>query len=154
MTQKNEKLQLRFLQENDIEKCAELTRRMWPDSPRVQRHIKHELTDPRAIYITAHIDDVLVGYAGYQDTMLNYDIYEFIWCNVDPAYQGQGIGRKLVENRIDLIKLSHGRVILLTTTSPHIYTRYGFKSLSNYKLYDPKPFYLISLELDNDLHEK
>ena len=135
-----------------MEECIALTKRMWPDSPRVQRHINQELKDPRVTYITAHIgDNRLVGYAGYQDTMINYDMYEFTWCNVDPSFQGLGIGRALVEKRIELVKLAGGRVILLTTTSPEVYKHYGFKSLANYQLYEPKKFYLMHLELDDDL---
>ena len=146
----SEPLSIKFLQESEHDACIEMTKRMWPDSPRVHRHINYELKDPNAVYISAHVDGNLVGYAGYMPTMLNYDMYEFIWCNVLPKFQGRGIGRKLVEKRIDLIKLAHGRVILLTTTSPEIYKHYGFVSLSNYKLYEPKHFYLMALELHYD----
>jgi GNAT superfamily N-acetyltransferase len=115
--------------------------------------VVHELAEAhggghwRPSYFAAWVDNKLVGFAGWNYSWVNYDVYELCWCNVLPDFQGNGIGRGLVEARLHAIRQIGGRVVLLTTHRPEIYERYGFKSLIEFRLLAGKT-HLMSLELE------
>jgi ribosomal-protein-alanine N-acetyltransferase len=91
------------LRKNDAARCAELEAMLfegddpWPDIAFVR-----ELAAGHNRYIAARADDKLVGYAGIsrlgRTPPFEYEIHTI---GVDPAYQGQGIGRRMMTELLD-----------------------------------------------------
>ncbi|MBI3692421.1 MAG: GNAT family N-acetyltransferase, partial [Mycolicibacterium aromaticivorans] len=87
------------LEKADAARCAELENLRfdgdypWPDFAFVR-----ELAAPHNRYIAARADDKLVGYAGISRLgRIPPFEYEIHTVGVDPAYQGQGIGRQMMD---------------------------------------------------------
>jgi len=53
-----------------------------------------------------------------------------MWCNVEPEFQGRGIGRLLFEARERAIIEAGYKQILLTTHLIALYERYGFRPVA------------------------
>jgi ribosomal protein S18 acetylase RimI-like enzyme len=146
-------INIRVYQEQDKERCREIALMNWPDEPRVRRHVGFELSDPNIRTLVAEIESpatffpIIVGWSSWCWSAISYDVAEFVWSNIHPAYQGQGIGRKLAEARIKAIKEGGGKAILLTTGKPEVYKRYGFKTLDILPLWIGPETYLMSLDL-------
>lgn len=121
------------MEEADIKRCISIALENWPGNRRVKDNICYELADPYAWYYVAWLANAIVGFAGYRRSSINYDVYEFAWCNVLAEYRGRGIGRALTEYRIKMVEVSNGRAILLSTHLPELYERYGFRSLGIFK---------------------
>jgi N-acetylglutamate synthase-like GNAT family acetyltransferase len=92
---------------------------------------KNKIIAPK--YIVAEEEGKLVGFAGFIQSWMDYGIYQIFWVNVEPKHQGKGIGTKLINEIIKRVKNKKGRdkanMILLTTTSPEFYERFGFEQI-------------------------
>lgn len=85
-------------------------------------------------YLVAEEKGKVVGFAGYIESWMDYDFYQIFWVNVEPEFQGKHIGTVLVEKVISEIrKRNNVRFILLTTTKPSFYRKFGFRSLLKFK---------------------
>ena len=100
----------------------------------------------KPIYYVAEDKWEIKWFAGFIISRMDYRIYNIFWVNVDPKYQRQGIGTKLIEKVLTTIKSYKGKfkakTVLLTTTKPTFYEKFGFKKLKEYKKND----YLMSLD--------
>lgn len=86
------------LKPGDAARCAELEAQLFDgDDPWPKRAFLSELAAKHNHYEAARIDDKLVGYAGIArlGRTRPYE-YEIHTIGVDPAHQGQGIGRQLL----------------------------------------------------------
>jgi ribosomal-protein-alanine N-acetyltransferase len=86
------------LQRGDAARCAELEAQLFDgDDPWPERAFLAELAAKHNHYEGARVEDKLVGYAGIArlGRIKPYE-YEIHTIGVDPAYQGQGIGRQLL----------------------------------------------------------
>ena len=118
------------LKPSDAARCAELESQLFTgDDPWPERAFLAELKAKHIHYVAARADDKLVGYAGIArlGRIRPYE-YEIHTIGVDPAYQGQGIGRRLVS---ELLQLASDSVIFLevrTDNAPAIglYDSFGF----------------------------
>lgn len=86
------------LRKRDAVRCAELEAQLFDgDDPWPEIAFVRELAAPHNRYIAARVDDKLVGYAGIsrlgRTPPFEYEIHTI---GVDPAYQGQGIGRRMM----------------------------------------------------------
>ena len=86
------------LRKRDTARCAELEAQLFDgDDPWPEISFVRELAAPHNRYIAARVDDKLVGYAGIsrlgRTPPFEYEIHTI---GVDPAYQGQGIGRRML----------------------------------------------------------
>ncbi len=100
------------LKPGDAARCAELEAQLFDgDDPWPERAFLAELAAKHNHYVAARVDDKLVGYAGVArlGRMKPYE-YEVHTIGVDPAYQGQGIGRQLL---LRLFELADGGTIFL-----------------------------------------
>jgi ribosomal-protein-alanine N-acetyltransferase len=114
----------------DAARCAELEAQLFVgDDPWPARAFLAELDAEHNHYVAARADDKLVGYAGIarlgRKPPYEYEIHTI---GVDPAYQGQGIGRRLLT---DLLEIADGAVVYLevrTDNEPAIklYESVGF----------------------------
>ena len=83
----------------DAQRCADLEAILFPgDDPWPASAFLHELAAQHTHYIGARADGHLVGYAGVArlgtEPPFEYEIHTI---GVDPAFQGHGIGRRLLE---------------------------------------------------------
>ncbi len=75
------------------------------------------------------------GYACYGPTPLTQGVYDLYWIAVDPAVQGKGFGRRLIEYvEADIVKCG-GRMLLIETSSQESYgATLRFYKKAGYKL--------------------
>ena len=91
------------LRKNDAARCAELEALLFEgDDPWPDIAFLRELAAGHNRYVAARADDRLVGYAGIsrlgRTPPFEYEIHTI---GVDPAYQGQGIGRRMMTELLD-----------------------------------------------------
>lgn len=146
---------IRPLTENDIPYAAAIVGRNYSEES--EKYVPSATLELQAMfgdapikpsYFVAVHDDQIVGFAGFMQSWMDYNIYNVFWVNVDPDYQRQGIGKELVRTVIGAIRLdANARMILLTTTSPEYYAdHFGFKVLQSFM---DGEYQLMSLSLEN-----
>lgn len=123
----------------DAMRCAELEAQLFDgDDPWPERAFLAELAAKHNHYVAARVDDKLVGYAGIARLgRIKPFEYEIHTIGVDPAYQGQGIGRQLLAR---LFEYADGATIFLevrTDNAPAIalYESEGFTKVGVRKRY-------------------
>ena len=87
----------------DAPRCAELEAQLFDgDDPWPESAFLSELRGRHNHYVAARAGDKLVGYAGIARLGLlpPYE-YEIHTIGVDPAFQGRGIGRRLLDAMLD-----------------------------------------------------
>ncbi len=91
----------------------------------------------RPTYLVAEENHKVLGFAGFIQAWMDYDIYEIFWVNVVPDQQGRGIGKALVKRVIrEIKKNANARMIILTAHEasrlPRYYWRFGFSALCEF----------------------
>ncbi|WP_373138116.1 ribosomal protein S18-alanine N-acetyltransferase [Mycobacterium marinum] len=117
----------------DARRCAELEAQLFDgDDPWPEVAFERELASGRNHYVGARCADNLVGYAGVSrlGRVAPFE-YEIHTIGVDPAYQGRGIGRRLLD---ELLAFADGGVVFLevrTDNEPAIalYCSVGFEQV-------------------------
>jgi ribosomal-protein-alanine N-acetyltransferase len=134
MTAFSEPVTIGALTVDDADRCAELESLLFPgDDPWPTAAFVRELAADRNHYVAARtvVDDVemLIGYGGIsrlgRTPPFEYEIHTI---GIDPAYQGRGIGRRLLD---ELLNVAAGAVVHLevrTDNAPAIalYRSVGF----------------------------
>lgn len=128
------------LTRGDAARCAELEMLLFDgDDPWPQAAFVRELGARHNRYVAARVDDVLVGYAGIarlgRTAPFEYEIHTI---GVDPAYQGHGIGRAMMDRLLSAVE--PGGVVFLevrTDNEPAIglYQSLGFGTVGLRKRY-------------------
>ena len=72
-------------------------------------------------FIIALDGDIPVGYVCFGDIPMTKGSYDLYWVVVDPAYQGKGIGRSLLENAESDIVRREGRLAYAETSGRELY---------------------------------
>ena len=96
----------------DAQRCAQLEAQLFDgDDPWPAAAFNRELAGNHNHYVGARTDGLLVGYAGIsrlgRKPPFEYEVHTI---GVDPAYQGQGIGRRLLD---ELLHVADGGVVFL-----------------------------------------
>jgi len=80
------------------------------------------------------------GYVCYGPTPLTQGVYDLYWIAIDPAVQGKGFGRRLIEYVEEDIVKCRGRMVLIETSSQesygdtiHFYKKAGYKLVARIK---------------------
>lgn len=123
----------------DAARCAELEAQLFDgDDPWPERAFLAEIAAKHNHYVAARADDKLVGYAGIArlGRMKPYE-YEIHTVGVDPAYQGQGIGRAMLHR---LFEYADGGTIFLEVRTDNeaaiaLYESEGFTKMGVRKRY-------------------
>ncbi len=114
----------------DAARCAELESQLFEgDDPWPERAFLAELKAKHIHYVAARTEDKLIGYAGIARLgRVKPFEYEIHTIGVDPDYQGQGIGRCLVSQ---ILELASGSVVFLEVRTDNVpaislYESFGF----------------------------
>jgi ribosomal-protein-alanine N-acetyltransferase len=133
MTNPLEPVSIGALTPADAERCAELEAQLFDgDDPWPAVAFHRELASAHNYYLAARTADTLVGYGGMsrlgRKPPFEYEVHTI---GVDPAYQGQGIGRRLLE---ELLKFTDGGVVYLEVRTDNevaiaLYCSMGFEQI-------------------------
>jgi [ribosomal protein S18]-alanine N-acetyltransferase len=117
----------------DADRCAELEALLFDgDDPWPAAAFHRELASRHNHYVSARTGDTLVGYGGIsrlgRTPPFEYEVHTI---GVDPAYQGQGIGRRLLE---ELLRFADGGVVYLEVRTDNevaigLYRSMGFRQI-------------------------
>lgn len=121
------------LKPTDAARCAELEAQLFDgDDPWPERAFLAELAAKHIRYVAARDGDKLVGYAGIArlGRKKPYE-YEIHTIGVDPAYQGQGIGGRMLA---DLLDHAQGGTVFLEVRTDNeaaikLYESFGFTNV-------------------------
>lgn len=122
----------------DAARCAELETLLFDgDDPWPAAAFTRALAAPHARYVGARVDDLLVGYAGTarlgRTPPFEYEIHTI---GVDPAYQGRGIGRRMMTELLeDADSVTYLEVRTDNPTAIALYTSLGFVTVGLRKRY-------------------
>lgn len=121
----------------DVEACRKIVIANWDMhvANRFMREVSNVFAqdiDPAPIYYVAEVDGTIAGFAGMAESWRMKGFWDFTWINVRKDYRNQGIGRKLVEYRVNEIRRSNGSVIQLITKEPTFFEQFGFSGIRDY----------------------
>jgi ribosomal-protein-alanine N-acetyltransferase len=122
----------------DAARCAELETLLFDgDDPWPAAAFTRALAAPHTRYVGARADDLLVGYAGIarlgRTPPFEYEIHTI---GVDPAYQGRGIGRRMMTELLnDADSVVYLEVRTDNPTAIALYTSLGFATVGLRKRY-------------------
>ena len=77
------------------------------------------LRDPKASgynFLSARLDGRVVGFTCYGPTPLTEATYDLYWIVTEAGAQGRGVGRRLFESTIAIIKDDGGRLLMIWTS--------------------------------------
>lgn len=139
MTTHSEPVTVGALTRADAQRCAELEAQLFDgDDPWPAAAFHRELASAHNHYVGARVGELLVGYAGISRLGRTppYE-YEVHTIGVDPAYQGRGIGRRLLD---ELLTFSHGGAVYLEVRTDNeaaigLYESVGFEQIGLRKRY-------------------
>jgi ribosomal-protein-alanine N-acetyltransferase len=123
----------------DADRCAELESLLFPgDDPWPTAAFVRELAATHNHYVAARIPDALIGYGGIsrlgRTPPFEYEIHTI---GVDPEYQGRGIGRRLLD---ELLNVAGGAVVHLEVRTDNasaiaLYRSVGFTEVGRRRRY-------------------
>ncbi len=89
------------------------------------------------IHCMANNEDQAIGYICYGPVPMTQEVFDLYWIVVDPRFQGQGIGSKLLHFLEGVVRERKGRMILIDTSSipeyeksQKFYVRHGFQEVA------------------------
>lgn len=132
---------IRGLRAEDAARCAELEQLLFPgDNPWPRDVFLVEFNHPYTFYWGVFDGELLVGYAGVAMLGPREDPeFEVHTVGVDPAYQGQGLGKALMDQMVHAADAVDAQMFLevRTDNTPAIamYEKYGFSVLATRKNY-------------------
>ncbi len=99
--------------------------------------LKDEIQKDYQIYCMVDDQDQAIGYICYGPTPMTQGTFDLYWIAVDPDFQEQGVGSKLLSFLEEEVKTEGGRLILAdTSTIPHyektqkFYLKNGFQEMA------------------------
>jgi [ribosomal protein S18]-alanine N-acetyltransferase len=127
------------LTESDAGRCAELETLLFPgDDPWPTIAFVRELAADHNHYVAARERDTLIGYGGIsrlgRTPPFEYEIHTI---GVDPAFQGRGIGRRMLEELLNIAgdSVVHLEVRTDNATAIALYRSVGFTDVGLRKRY-------------------
>jgi len=145
-------MKIRLLKKTEISKCAEIVRKnyskKWEKTSAAELKSMFSNSAANPIYYVAEEDNKIIGFIGFIQSWMDYNIYQIFWVNVDPSKQRQGVGKKLVAKVISEIKKKkNAALIQLSATLPnskYYAQHFGFKTM---ELFGPELHHLMTLSI-------
>jgi [ribosomal protein S18]-alanine N-acetyltransferase len=127
----------------DVARCAELETQLFDgDDPWPASAFLNEMGSRHNHYVAARAGDKLVGYAGIARLgLLPPHEFEVHTIGVDPAYQGQGIGRRLLAA---LLEFAGGDVVYLEVRTDNVAAIALYRSAGFVEVGLRKRYYRVS----------
>lgn len=146
-------MKLRLLKEKDIQAAAGIVRKNyskdWEKTSAKELQSMFSNAAVRPVYYVAEEKGKVIGFIGFTQSWMDYNVYQIFWVNVDPEWQRQGIGRKLVAKVIvEIKKKKKAYLIQLTANLPnskYYAEHFGFKTT---ELFGPNKYHLMSLPIN------
>ena len=145
-------IKIRPLKETDIAQAAAIVgknySKKWEktSASEIKSMFSSSVINPQ--YYVAEENKEIVGFAGYIQSWMDYNIYQIFWVNVSPKNQGKGIGRMLVQHVIDVIKKKKSASLIQLTASiknaPFYKKQFGFKTIQRFSISE---HHLMSLDV-------
>ena len=139
MTACSEPVTIGALTPADAERCAQLEAQLFDgDDPWPAVAFNRELASSHNHYVAARVAGTLVGYAGIsrlgRKPPFEYEVHTI---GVDLAFQGQGIGRRLLD---ELLNFADGGVVYLEVRTDNeaaiaLYRSVGFTQIGRRRRY-------------------
>ena len=119
------------LQSSGHDMAIAITERCWPNNRLAKEVLVVDLNMPEANWTAVLTPGGrIIAFAGWHCSPCCASIAEMMWCNVEPEFQGRGIGRLLFEAREnDIIEAGYKQILLTIHLIP-MYERYGFRMVS------------------------
>lgn len=135
-------IELKPLRRRDARRCAELEAVLFEgDDPWPESAFLAELASSHIYYLAARDGHTLVGYGGISRLGRHAPEYEIHTIGVDPAYQKQGLGRRLLDALLAHADQDPGSVFLEVRTDNAaaiaLYQGTGFETVGLRKRYYP-----------------
>jgi len=107
--------------------------------------LKSETDPDRYHFLTANLDDKVVGFACYGHRPLTIGTYDIYWIGIQPELQHQGIGRLLIAAVEEQIKSRGGYLVVLETSTQKIFsnTRTAYQALGYQCMAEIPDFYKL-----------
>lgn len=133
-------MELRPIQRKDFDEMLNITKLIYPESHTYLEKMKSDFKETfsksllKPHYLVVVEGNKVLGFAGFAPSRINYRIYEFFSLMVHPEYRRKGIGTKLVNERIKIIKSlkrneNEKYRIHLTSIVPGFLERFGFEKI-------------------------
>jgi len=122
---KNELMGIRLLVQKDREKILSIVKNIQYFTAEeidvamelVDIVLKDENQRDYTIQCLVDHEDQILGYVCYGPTPMTEGAFDLYWIVVDPQYQSQGVGTKLLDFFEDTVRAMNGRMILIDTSS-------------------------------------
>ena len=117
-------MRIRLLNKEDVKVAAAIVGRNYSKKYQIlaTEEIKEMFSNRpiRPVYFGLEDKGKILGFAGYIQSWIDYDVYEIFWVNVLPEHQKQGIGRQLVSKVIgEIKKKKKDGLIILSASIPN-----------------------------------
>ena len=102
-------------------------------------------------YFVAELNDKVICSGGFFFMNETKSEGRLAWLMIDPAYHGKGVGRKIVEHCLILIRKEKSVKIISVRTSQltdKFYARFGFKTIATKKDYWAPGMDLVHMEME------
>lgn len=86
---------------------------------------------PPRFIVAEDADKGVIGCACWNTDWVSWGIFNLSWVQVHPEHQGAGIGTALVNAALDELR-PQASLVMLATTKPKYYERWGFEALRTY----------------------
>jgi [ribosomal protein S18]-alanine N-acetyltransferase len=136
---------IREMSLTDLPACATIVHANFgPEiSVRAEAELRHGIVDNLAMYYVYEVEGEVIGFAGMMPSWIMQDVWDFIWINIYPDFQGKGIGKALTLHRIREVRKFKGAVIHLMTQKPAFFIQFGFRAVHLYR----DDWYLMARQL-------
>ncbi|MGH3725331.1 MAG: ribosomal protein S18-alanine N-acetyltransferase [Mycobacterium sp.] len=136
------RIQIGPLRRRDVRRCAELEAVLFAgDDPWPESAFREELASSHVHYLAARDGRTLVGYGGISRLGHDEPEYEIHTIGMDPTYQKQGIGKRLLDALLAHADGDPGPVFLEVRTDNEaalaLYRGTGFETVGVRKRYYP-----------------
>ena len=142
-------MKVRLLKKSDINAAGAIVgsnySKAWQKKSMLEMKSMFSNAAIRPVYYVAEDRGKIVGFIGFTQSWMDYNVYEIFWVNVLPDRQREGIGKKLVAKAIKEIKKQDSHIIQLTARShnaKYYKQHFGFRTL---ECFGPQKYRLMSL---------